>query len=228
MATSIADPRQRAAMLGRALANRSVQARGREDFELATTFSEAALECYRGLGFDLAETRTLMDLAGIAKDTGDVPLMVARYQTCLAQTGKRGDVRVVWVAVSGIAGACAVWDQLETAVRLYAAADALRERVGLAISLLSDRASTERGLSRLRETLGDAQFAATWAEGRALPLAQVQAIAATVSRDANGAKLAPPIVPPELTRREQEVLRLLAAGQSDRDIAGRSSLGRER
>ncbi len=129
VATSIADPRQRAAMLGRALANRSVTARGREDFELATTFSEAALERYRGLGFDLAETRTLMDLAGIAKDTGDVPLMVARYQTCLAQTGERGDMRVVWVAVSGIAGACAVWDQLETAVRLYAAADALRERL---------------------------------------------------------------------------------------------------
>ncbi len=137
VAESIADPRQRAAMTGRALANLSVTARGRGNFVLATILSEHALTRYRGLGFDLAETRTLMDLAGIAKDTGDVPLMVAHYQTCLAQTGERGDMRVVWVALSGIASACSAWDQLETAVLLYAAADALRERVGLAMSLLS-------------------------------------------------------------------------------------------
>ena len=100
VAESIADPRQRAAMTGRALANLSVTARGRGNFVLATILSEHALTRYRGLGFDLAETRTLMDLAGIAKDTGDVPLMVAHYQTCLAQTGERGDMRVVWVALS--------------------------------------------------------------------------------------------------------------------------------
>ena len=46
----------------------------------------------------------------------------------------------------------------------------MRERVGLAMTLPADVAVTERSLATLREALGDDAFAATWAEGRALPL----------------------------------------------------------
>jgi non-specific serine/threonine protein kinase len=219
VAASIVDPRQRAAMTGRALANLSVTAREQRVFAAAKALSEAALKCYESFGFDLAETRALMDLAGIAKDQGDLPPMVARYQTCLAQTGERGDMRVVYEALSGIASACTAWDQPRSAVLLYGAADALRERVGLAMSLLSDTAVTERSLATLHRTLSDTQFAATWDEGRALPLAQALAIAATVTPVAEEPKAAQPANPFLLTRRERDVLRLLAKGQTDRQIA---------
>ena len=219
VAASIADPRQRAAMMGRALANLSVTAREQGDFAAARTLSEAALACYQGLGFDLAETRALMDLAGIAKDQGDFPPMVMHYQTCLAQTGERGDMRVIYEALSGIASASTAWGHPESAVLLYGAADALRERVGLAMSLPSDRAVTERSLALLREALSEAQFAAKWAEGRTMPLAQALAIAATVAPATDGPKSAQPVDPFLLTRRERDVLRLLAVGQTDRDIA---------
>ena len=216
---SIADPRQRAAMMGRALANLSVAAREQGDFATAKSLSEAALECYQGLGFDLAETRAIMDLAGIAKDQGDLPPMVMHYQTCLAQTGERGDMRLVYEALSGIASACTAWDQPRNAVFLHGAAEALGERVGLSMSLPSDRAVTERSLATLREAMSDDQFAATWAEGRALPLSQALAFAATVAPDTERPPSAHPAGPFLLTRREREVLRLLAAGQTDRDIA---------
>jgi non-specific serine/threonine protein kinase len=219
VAAAIDDPRQRAAMTGRALANLSVTAREQGDFAAARSLSEAALACYESFGFDLAETRALMDLAGIAKDQGDLPPMVARYQTCLAQTGERGDMRVVYEALSGIASACTAWGQPRSAVLLYGAADALRERVGLAMSLPSDTAVTERSLATLHRTLSDTQFAATWDEGRALPLAQALAIAATVAPVAEEPKAAQPANPFLLTRRERDVLRLLAKGQTDRDIA---------
>ena len=219
VAATMADPRQRAAITGRALANLSVTAREQGDFAAASSLSEAALESYQGFGFDLAETRALMDLAGIAKDQGDLAPMVARYQTCLAQTGERGDMRVVYEALSGIASASTAWGQPRSAVLLYGAADALRERVGLAMSLPSDMAVTERSLATLREALSDAEFAASWAEGRALPLAQALAIAAAVATVADEPKAAPPKAPFLLTRREREVLRLLAEGQTDRDIA---------
>ncbi len=225
VAAAIADPRDRAAMMGRALANLGVTAREQGDFAAARSLCEAALASYQGFGFDLAETRALMDLAGIAKDQGDLPPMVARYQTCLAQTGERGDMRVVFEALSGIASACTAWGQPRHAILLYGAADALRERVGLAMSLPSDAAVTERSLSTLHKALSDADYAAGWAEGRALPLAQALAIAAAVTPDAAESTPARPAAPFLLTRREREVLRLLAEGRTDRDIAAALFIG---
>jgi excisionase family DNA binding protein len=219
VADLIADPRQRAAMTGRALANLSVTARERGDFAAARSLNEAALACYQEFGFDLAETRARIDLGDIARDQGDVASMVAHYQSCLARTGERGDMRVVYEALSGIASACSAWDQPQNAVLLYGAADALRERVGLAMVLPSDAAMTERNLAVLHAALSDAEFAASWAEGRGLPLARALAIAATVAPAATEPKSAQPADPFLLTRRERDVLRLLAEGRTDRDIA---------
>ncbi|MFT4037673.1 MAG: LuxR C-terminal-related transcriptional regulator [Thermomicrobiales bacterium] len=223
-AHGIPDPRLRAAMLGRALANLGMSARGRGDFSAARSLNEAALAAYQGQGFDLAETRALMDLAGLAKDQDDLETMAAQYQTCLARTGERGDMRVVFEALSGIAGAATAWRHPREAVRLYGAAAALRERVGLAVSLTADRAATERALATLRETLLDDEFAAGWAAGRELPLGQALQIAAGISP---GPEPPPPPAasPYHLTRREREVLRLLAAGQTDREIADALFIG---
>lgn len=225
VAASIADPRQRAAMLGRALANLSVTARGQGDLATARLLSEAALDCYRGLGFDLAETRSFMDLASIAQDEGNLPALVAHCQTCLARTGDRGDMRVVWTALTAIASACAAWEQPARAVQLYAAAESVRERVGLAVSLQGDRMVTEQTLATLRSTLREAQFAAAWAEGWALPLAQALAVAAAVAPNAADPHPEPTAGGPLLTRREQDVLRLLATGQTDREIADALFIG---
>lgn len=225
VAASIVDSRQRAAMTGRALANLSLTARGNGNFALAISLCETALEGYRGFLFDLAETRVFMDLAGIAHARGDLPLMVKHCQTCLDQTGERGDMRVVWIALAGIAGACSAWDQPAAAVLLYAASEAVRERVGLTKSLQSDRSDTENDLARLRGVMGHGQFAATWAEGRTLSLARILELAASVSPTDDAQRNSPPAPRSLLTRREQDVLRLLAAGHSDRDIAASLFIG---
>jgi DNA-binding CsgD family transcriptional regulator len=218
IAATVADPAERAAIMGRALANLSVTARSQGDLARARAMSEAALACYRGFGFDLAETRTLMDLADIARFAGDLTTMVAHYQACLAQTGERGDMRLVADAMSGIAGACTEWGQLQTAVRLYGAAEALRERVGLGFSLPRDQELTERSVTQLRDALGTPGFAAGLAEGRSLPMAHAIAIASAVTPVAGEVGSVQPEAP-LFTRREQDVLRLLAAGHTDRDIA---------
>lgn len=218
-AAAIADPRQRAAMLGRALANLSVTAREQGDFAAARALIEEALDCYDGHGFDLAETRALMDLAGIAKDQGDLPTMAQHYHTCLTQTGERGDMRVVYESLSGIAHAGAAWGKLHNAALLYGAAEALRERVGMALSLPSDRAVTARSLGTLRAALSEADLAAIWSEGRALPLPQAIALAVALTPGGDEPGAAPPAAAIRLTRRERDVLRRLAAGETDRDIA---------
>ncbi len=61
--------------------------------------------------------------------------------------------------------------QLQRAVRLYGAAERVREEVGLGISP-SQRADYDQNVDGARAGLGDQAFAAGWAEGRAMTMAQ--------------------------------------------------------
>jgi DNA-binding CsgD family transcriptional regulator len=165
-----------------------------------------------------------MDLADIARFEGDLTTMVTHYQSCLAQTGERGDMRLVADAMSGIAGACTEWGQLQTAVLLYGAAEAVRARVGLGLALPLDRAMTETSVARLRDALGEAAFDAGMIEGRSLHIARAIGIASAVASTIEHLEPELPVAS-LLTRREQDVLRLLAAGRTDRDIADALYIG---
>ncbi len=219
LADAIDDAVLRAAVAGGALSNLSVSARGQGDLDRAAANSEDALRRYFGQDLDLAETRTLMDLAGIANDQGDLRLVVERYQACLERTGERGDMRLIADALTGIAGAASAWGQRRAAVLIFAAAAAVRGREGIAMRLPGDVAAVDRHVGELREALGDEKFAAAWDEGAALSLPGALAVAATVASLPSSPTPVPSGAPFLFTRREQEVLRLLAMGQTDRDIA---------
>jgi DNA-binding CsgD family transcriptional regulator len=186
---------------------------------LATARSEEALRCYRSHGLDLAETRTLMDLAAGAWDQGNYFQVVERYQACLARTGERSDMPMVVTALTGIASEAIAWTQPRTALLLYAAADTLRTRMGLALAISSDATAIERDFGALRMALGAVSYAACWAEGSALPLSDVLALAAGVMPETSQSTGQPRVSRSPLTRRELEILRDLAAGQTDREIA---------
>lgn len=226
LAPAIDDAVLQAATTGAAYANLGDSARGRGDLALATAHGEAALRCHAGWNLDLADIRVLMDLAGIAKDLGDYRLAVARYLAGLERMGELGDRRLVADALSGIATAATVWNDHRRALLLFAAATALRERLGIAMSLPGDLAATELSLAALRTALGADAFAAAWAEGSALSQAEALAAAGSVTP--------PPVAMPAtrlpgaspLTAREQEVLRLVADGRTDRDIADLLFIGR--
>jgi DNA-binding NarL/FixJ family response regulator len=106
-------------------------------------------------------------------------------------------------------------------VHLWGAAEALREGTGASPALV-DRASFERSVARARTQLGEPVFAAAWAEGRGMR--PEQAIAAQESATLF---IEPPSAPPErlptypdgLTAQEVEVLRLVAQGLTDVQIA---------
>ena len=65
----------------------------------------------------------------------------------------------------------AAQEQAERAVRLFAAAEALRESLGLGLAP-ADRPGYNRRLADARRALDEPTFAATWAQGRAMPLEQ--------------------------------------------------------
>jgi DNA-binding NarL/FixJ family response regulator len=116
--------------------------------------------------------------------------------------------------------------QPEQAARLLGAVEALREASNIRLSPLR-RAEYDRTVEGIRAQLDEATFAAAWKVGRAMPLDEVLAAQEEILRAAplppEQPSLAPvksaPTYPHDLTAREVEVLRLVAAGASNQEIA---------
>ena len=129
-------------------------------------------------------------------------------------------VRVVAEALIGMGWIAATWDQTRSAVLLFAAAEALREQSGTGILFPDDDAIVGQTVKALRHALGDADFVAVWAEGRALTRAEVEGVVATVGETVMRATEAGSTGDrTTLSSREREVLRLLVARRTDREIA---------
>jgi DNA-binding NarL/FixJ family response regulator len=114
---------------------------------------------------------------------------------------------------------------LRQAVQLWGAAYALREAIGASLYPVH-RASYEQAIALACVQLGEPAFGAAWAEGRLMTpqqalAAQEQAMTPTSlpAPSAVAPLLPPPTLPFGLTAREVEVLRLLAQGLSDAQIA---------
>jgi DNA-binding NarL/FixJ family response regulator len=112
------------------------------------------------------------------------------------------------------------------AARLYGAAEAARQAIGAPMP--RHHARSDQAVARVRAGLGEPAFAAAWAAGRALPLAEAVAEALAVapeelSADAIGT-LSTPAARHGLTLREVEVLGLVRAGCSNREIGERLSI----
>jgi predicted ATPase/DNA-binding CsgD family transcriptional regulator len=119
-------------------------------------------------------------------------------------------------ALAGIAGTV-MTSQPTTAVHLFGAAATIDESSGF---YPQDGAHFDRSLlNPLRHRLGEAAYAAAWKKGTRLSLDELRTMVATLV-DAPAPSL-PPHDGHGLTRRELEVLQLVAAGHSNRDIAAR-------
>ncbi len=112
------------------------------------------------------------------------------------------------------------------AARLWGSAEALREAIGAPIYPVY-RASYEHAVALVRATLGEQAFRTAWAEGRCLTPEQVLATPPTTQVPAQVPPSSSPIAPAKkpvtfpagLTAREVEVLRLIAQGWTDVQIA---------
>ena len=136
-----------------------------------------------------------------------------------------GDLWGVAGALDGFAALAAAQGRPERNLRLAGAAAALLEAIGAAPQPVAQR-SLERWLAQARQALGEAAAAARFAEGRGLSLEQ--AVAEALAGDGplgsppagpEGGPGRTPRLPGGLTAREAEVLRLVAEGQTDRQVA---------
>ena len=196
------------------------------------------LETARAL---LEESRAIKMQFGIEIDVPDLVLGLARL------LGMDGDVATarrlyherltllfkcnvskenIAASLEGLAALEAGQGAPSLAARLWGSAEALREAIGAPIYPVF-RASYEQARAQARATLGEQVFCTAWAEGRSMTPEQVLATQHTTQVPAQIPPSPSPAAPAKkpvtfpagLTEREVEVLRLIAQGWTDAQIA---------
>jgi DNA-binding CsgD family transcriptional regulator len=161
-------------------------------------------------------------MAEIATDLGELDRAEALGRAGLRQAWIIGERRYFAGALTSLARAVAARGDPEWGAHLYGMVDAVLEATdgNLPVTALP---SFDSARDAVRAALGEAEFAAAYAAGRAVPLPEVLAEAergtTSAFQPARGERAERPRAPFGLTGRELEVLRLVASGRTNREIA---------
>jgi DNA-binding CsgD family transcriptional regulator/tetratricopeptide (TPR) repeat protein len=196
---------------------------------------EESLDIFEAFGLPFNVAQVLSWLAGTALAQGEMDKAATLCQNSLARFRQLGDQESMaiclreWGCLLARRGA-RVW-----AAHLWGVAETLGGATGgsrffdlfTLFTALGERDDYEQMKAAVQAKLGEQDFAAAWAEGRAMT--PEQAIAAQgrpllpdrppTQAGANQHQRPAPAYPAELTEREVEVLRLVAQGLTDTQIA---------
>jgi predicted ATPase/DNA-binding CsgD family transcriptional regulator/Tfp pilus assembly protein PilF len=222
--------------------------RRHDDDERARALYEEAMAIQRQIGDLRPLAITCTELAKLARRRGDHAEALTLLAESLVLKRNLGDQRGVAHSLEGVAKVDLADGRPERAARLFGAAEALRERIGSPM-IAADRSALDEDVANLRAALGNGPLATLWEAGRDLTMAaalnlalepvpsgvreavppphqaeQQEGTATSGSGAWTEAVLSDPTparhTPPAgLTAREVEVLRLIAAGRTNREIA---------
>src|SRR6266516_2938208 len=200
------------------------------EYARARALAEQALALFREIGDQWAIAYTLIGLARVVLLQGDVEsahiLAVESFAIAVALDYKGG----IASCLEQLAEIVAARGQFAWAALLWGASENLREIIAIPLGS-TERTNYERAVAEVRARLGVEACRAAWAKGRSMTPEQALAmqedatmrgVFAAVSQPAFAFKASlPSINPDDLTAREVEVLRLLAQGYTDAQIAER-------
>jgi non-specific serine/threonine protein kinase len=195
------------------------------DSARAATLFEEALALARTIPLDWATARLLGHLGNAVADLGDDERAAELYRESLVHVREINDRRVFAGILAGLADLLARLGQPERAARLCGAIEALCDSFAMTL-FPAGVTSFQRTRAVADAVLTEEALRCAWSEGRVMTMEQAyaDALAGISGRDAisNPTSEAGRVDTPDrlgLTRREREVLRLLAEGHSDREIA---------
>jgi len=200
------------------------------DASTARSLLEQSLALYRDLGDRQRMAQVLVGLAKVEAYQGDLATAHILYKESLnvARVGYRLDIAS---GLEGLANVVAAQEEFAWATRLWGAAEALRDTMGAPLPPL-ERPDHEHAMATARTTLGAEAFTAAWAEGRTMTLEQLlstegRAAPPIAAGQLSTTRIEPhPAYPGGLTAREVEVLRLVAQGLTDAQVAEKLVIAR--
>jgi len=199
------------------------------DWEQAIALYAESLVLVREVAHKGLTAVSLHNLGGAVLHQGDARRAAVCFAEGLALSRELGDRDPIAKNLTGMAGVMAAQKQLERSARLFGAAEALFDAMGMTVELV-DRREYDRNREIARAQLGEDAFAAAWVAGAALSLDEAIAYALEPLPETSPAPPPPsapqPAVaaaeyPAGLTAREVEVLRLVAQGLTDAQVAER-------
>ncbi|MEA2512088.1 MAG: hypothetical protein QOJ59_1575, partial [Thermomicrobiales bacterium] len=201
-------------------------ARQEGDPERARRLLDQSLTLFQEVGDKLGVGYALYDLGKVAHLQKRDEAAVALFAEAIRLRQELGDKRGLVECLEGLAPVAHGLGDLVLAGRLFGAVEALRERLDVPLPPTEVAAHTAEVVA-LRGRLGAARLETAWSAGRAMTLDEAIAAAQTLTTHLPPpSEEAPPAVAVEtgarfnLSAREIEVLRLLVAGHTDREIGG--------
>ena len=191
-----------------------------DDAEAGALFDEAVM-LFRQVEDSHSEALAQVRVAKLAHRRHDTLHAIHLMATAIRTLNERGDQHGYLEAIEELAQVVAEGDDPATAVELIAAASATRDRLNAPRHELSARV-IDPLLASLQQRIGRKAYSAAWASGEAQSTAETLALINDLVRRRQPTRIsAPPTAPshPHLTEREFDVLRLVAAGCSNRQIA---------
>jgi predicted ATPase/class 3 adenylate cyclase/DNA-binding CsgD family transcriptional regulator len=198
------------------------------DLTAARQFAEETLALEREMGSKWSFANPLCVLARVEVRLGNYDRARYLYEDLLPLVKEVGDKGLTAIILEGLAEVLSAQGEVAWAARLWGAAESLRVSSGFPL-LPVDLIDYEPAVAAARLRLSERAFDAAWDEGRTMTLDQVlgmpgRAIASTA---VSAVQPATPSVKPSssfpagLTAREVEVLRLVAQGLTDAQVAAR-------
>ena len=202
----------------------------RGDLDRARVLLEEALVGFREMGHSWAIAVVETHLADLDQERGDLAAAAARYRIALKGARVHNSEWAIAFNLDGLGCLAVQTGQVVAGIRLHAAGRHAQERLGTVISP-QDRDRGERATATASASIGEAALRSAWDAGRALPRDDALAEAAALLDRIDVAvgfgagesgpypREAGPTHGFSLTPREREVLRLVVAGRSNREIA---------